>query len=138
MSEKTIPAENLKEYIYQGITKSSSPDKLNITLPFNFAGESSAPLCLSWTSKGELTDNGRAIDELKKRVGDITPYLPAIRKIISKCGMTELKSNHTLVTTKFQTVFKNGVCSKNYIGALTAMLKAISLISIVDSVTLTD
>lgn len=138
MEQKTIPAKKLKEYIFQNIRVEAYPDKLQWYLPFDFGYASSEPLCLTWTAKGELCDNGRAIEELKKRLGDITPYMPAIEKIISRSGNMELVGGRRLVTKHFQTISHNGSLSSDYIGAFTQLLHAITLISIVDSVTIIE
>ena len=128
MEQKTIPAEKLRAYIWEGIRKEVYPDRVELYLPFVFEGGSGEPLCLTWKADGTLTDGGRTLTELKKRLGDITAYMDDVRKILAKCGHFRLAGGQKLVLEDHQSPLR----------ALNQMLRAISLVSIVDSVTVVD
>lgn len=47
----------------------------------------------------EISDGGRALSELEKKVGDITPYLPRIKRVLYKTGMHELRGGRIITRT---------------------------------------
>ena len=133
-----MDAVNLHTYIWQGIRKDVQADKIQLYLPFFFGAESDEPLCLTWSRDGVLSDSGRTVSELKKRVGDIQPYLHTIQVILSRCGDCRLVAGQAIVKDHFQTVISGEKQYSDYLGGLNLMLKAISLISTLDSISISD
>ncbi len=128
MKRALIPADRLQDYIWEGISKKVYPDRIELCLPFVFGNGSSDPLCLTWTEKGVLTDNGRTLTELKKRLGDIAPFKKDIERIVAHCGDFKLAGGQKLVLPCRSSAGK-------YLSyALQQMLQAISLILVVDTV----
>lgn len=127
MKKKTISADKLRAYIWEGIRKEVHPDRVELYLPFFFGGEDDAPLCLTWYADGSLSDSGRTLAELKKRLGDISPHMDNIRKILSHRGIGDAKlaGGQTLTLTYRQDPLR----------ALNMMLQIITLISAVDRIT---
>ena len=130
-----MDAQALTGYIRQGIRKEVYADRIELYLPFFFGNGESEPLCLIWDRKGTLSDGGRTFAELKKRVDDPTPYQTSIQNILRSLGMVTLESGHKLVVRHFQTCYSGEKVYLDYLGGLSRMLRAISLISIVDTVT---
>lgn len=133
-----IDAMKLREYIWQGTRKEVSADKIEFYLPFFFGEGIDAPLCLIWDRKGVLSDGGRTISELKKRVGDIRPYLDTIDRILARCGECRLTGGQVIVKEHFQTVIFREKESLAYLQGMNQMLRAITLISILDTVAVTE
>ena len=129
-----MDAQALTGYIQQGIRKEVYADRIELYLPFFFGKGESEPLCLIWDRNGILSDGGRTFAELKKRVGDLTPYQDRIQNILKSLGMVTLEGGHKLVLRHFQTCISGEKTYKDYMGGLNRMLRAISLISIVDTV----
>ena len=67
----------------------------------------------------ELSDGGRAISELEKKVKDITPYLPRIKNILYDTGMHELKGGR--IITKTYELYSPHIPVRNLDGFLTAL-----------------
>lgn len=133
-----MDAVNLHTYIWQGIRKDVQADKIQLYLPFFFGAGSDEPLCLTWSRDGVLSDGGRTVSELKKRVGDIQPYLHTIQAILSRCGDCRLVGGQAIVKDHFQTVISGEKQYSDYLGGLNLMLKAISLISTLDILSISD
>ena len=138
MPDDRISAKALHGYLWEGIRREVYPDRIELYLPICFGAGDSEPLCLIWTREGKLTDGGRTLAELKKRIGNTVPYQKAIRRILADCGMVELVGGRQLELSRFQTVIVGGESHIDYLGGLTHMLRAISLISVVDAVTVTE
>lgn len=130
-----MDAQALTGYIQQGIRKEVYADRIELYLPFFFGKGESESLCLIWDRNGILSDGGRTFAELKKRVGDLTPYQDHIQNILKSLGMVTLEGGHKLVVRNFQTCVSVEKTYKDYMGGLNRILRAISLISIVDTVT---
>ena len=126
--------EKLQEYIRQGIRKELYQDRIELFLPFFFGKDDDMPLCLTWDKNGTLSDNGRTIEELKKRVGDITPYMKKIQNILNFRNPVELVSGHILIIRTYNTVSSTEESYVDYIGGLSHLIKTISLISIIDTI----
>lgn len=129
MEKRTIAASQLRSYIWEGMEKKVYPDRVELYLPFYF-GANAAPLCLTWFEDGRLSDGGRTMRELKKRLGDIAPYMDSIQKILSHRGIADchLVGGQILQLTYLQDPLR----------ALNMMLQVISLISAVDRITVAD
>ena len=130
MEQKTIAPEPLHGYIWEGIRKEVHPDRVELYLPFHFGNTPATPLCLTWFEDGTLSDGGRTIAQLKKRLGDIAPYMGSIQKILSHRGIggCQLVGGQVLKLTYRQDPLR----------ALNMMLQIISLISVVDHITIAD
>ena len=153
-NSKTSP-ENLRDFIRDGIVEAVREDRIELTLPWHFgpdAASESAPLTLTirpirarsfgaevqkMRAKGysvddtdypeyRIDDGGRCLDELKIRLGDISPYIPKIKRVLYNCGMLELSSGH-IITRSY-----SAYSSYRHIRELNAVLTAISVISNVD------
>ena len=129
-----MDAQALNGYILQGLRKEIYDDRIELYLPFSFGNRDASPLCLIWDRSG-LTDGGRTLAELKKRVGDLKPYEANIQNILRSLGMVALESGHKLVVRHFQTCVAGEHTYVDYMGGLSRMIRAISLISIADTVT---
>lgn len=138
MEKKTIPAEKLKDYIWQDIRKEVYSDRVELYLPFCFGNDNDTSLCLTWRQDGTLSDGGRTLNELQKRIGDITPYMDAIGEILTRCGTIKLVGGQNLAMSDFQTCVRGEEYFTDYTRSLTRMLQVISLISIVDTVTVEE
>lgn len=126
--------EKLQEYIWQGIRKEVYANKIELHLPFFFGNGEDAPLCLTWSDDGTLSDGGRTMAELKKRVGDITPHMEKIRNILNFCNPVELVAGHILVIRQFNTVIAPDETYVDYRAGLSHLLQTISQISAVDTI----
>lgn len=133
-----MDAEALTGYIRQGLRKAVYDDRIELHLPFFFGKVESEPLCLIWDQKGVLSDGGRTLAELKKRVGDLTPYRDRIQNILMSLGLVTLEGGQKLVVRHFQTCISGEQSYQDYLGGLNRLLRAISLISIVDTVTVDE
>ena len=133
-----MDAQALNGYIRQGIRKEVYTDRIELYLPFFFGEGKTEPLCLIWDKKGALSDGGRTLAELKKRVGDLTPYKDSIQNILMSLGQVTLEGGQKLVVRHFQTCISGEHSYQDYLGGLNRLLRAISLISIVDTVTVDD
>lgn len=130
-----IDAMKLREYIWQGIRKEVHADKILFYVPFFFGSPDDEPLCLIWDRNGHLSDGGRTISELKKRVGDIRPYLDTIHSILAWCCDCKLVGGQTLVS---ECSIDNWVGGSGSASKMNRMLHAITLISIVDTVSFSE
>lgn len=128
MKQPSIPADKLQNYIWEGLSKKVYPDRIDLYLPFVFGNEPSDPLCLTFTEKGDLTDNGRTLTELRKRLGDLAPFKKDIEQILAHCGDFKLTGGQKLVLPCRTSPGKY----RSF--ALQQMLQAISLILVVDTV----
>lgn len=128
---------SLYKSIWQGIRKEVYADKIELYLPFFFGEGIDTPLCLTWDREGVLSDGGRTISELKKRVGDIRPYLDTISGILDRCGGCRLVGGQTIVKEHFQTVIAQQEEYQAYLHGMNLMLKAMTLISILDTISVT-
>lgn len=130
--------EALQKYIRQGIRKEVHQDRIELYLPFFFESGDDAPLCLTWNKDGVLSDGGRAIAELKKRVGDMTPHMEKIRRILNGRCPVELAAGHILVLRQYQTLITPEETYVDYLAGLSRMLRVISLISVIDTVEISE
>jgi len=128
-----MDAQALTEYIWQGIRKEVYADRIELYLPFIFGGKEDN-LCLIWDNKGCLSDGGRTLAELKKRVKDMTPYMDSIRKILKTNDLVALEGGQKLTVRHYQTCILGEEEYPDYLGGLNRLLRVISLISIVDTV----
>lgn len=133
-----MQAEKLYEYIWQDIRKKVYPDRIELYLPFFFGGNHDEPLCLTWDKNGVLSDGGRTLSELKKRLGDLTPYHDTIRRILGASGNVTLVGGQNLVVKIYVTCIFGEEQYLDYLGGLRYMLKAISLISVVDTIQVSE
>lgn len=133
-----MDAQALTGYIQQGIKKEVYADRIELYLPFFFGNGNSEPLCLVWNENGVLSDGGRTFSELKKRVGDLAPYQKSIDNILSVFGTVTLESGHILVVRDFQTCISGDKTYLDYLGGLSRLLRVISQISIVDTVSVDE
>lgn len=133
-----MEAQALTGYIRQGIRKKVYDDRIELYLPVFFGNGESEPLCLVWDNKGVLSDGGRTLTELKKRVGDLTPYRDSIQNILKPLGQVTLEGGHKLVVRYYQTCYFGEKSYQDYMAGLNRLLRAISLISVVDTVTVDE
>lgn len=133
-----MDAQALNGYIRQGIGKEVYTDRIELYLPFFFGEGKTEPLCLTWDKKGVLSDGGRTLAELKKRVGDLTAYAESIQNILKALGLVTLEGGQKLVVRHYQTCISEGQSYQDYLGGLNRLLRAISLISVVDTITVDD
>ena len=129
-----MDAQTLNGYIKQEIRKEVFADHIKLYLPFFFGNDNSDPLCLIWDKNGVLSDGGRTIKELQKRVGDMTPYADNIQNILASNGSVTLESGHILTVRHFQTRIYRDETNKDYMAGLSRLLRVISQISIVDAI----
>lgn len=127
-----MDCQKLYAYIWQGIRKEVRADRIELFIPFFFSEGSDAPLCLTFHADGVLSDGGRTMSELKKRLGDIGPYMDMIRNILLQCGDCRLVGGQNIIKDSFQTVVFGEDRYQDYLGGMNYMLMAISRISIVD------
>lgn len=133
-----IEATKLREYIWQDIRKEVSDSGIRFYIPFCFGTEDDMPLYLTWDRDGTLSDRGRTVSELKKRVGDISPYLDSIHRILARCADCRLVGGQIIVKDRFQTVISGQEQYPDYLGGMNQMLKAITLISVLDTISVSD
>lgn len=129
-----MDAQALNGYMRQQIRKEVYADRIEVQLPFYFGNGKSDELCLVWNEKGVLSDGGRVLDELKKRVGDLSPYRENIANILEAYGTVTLESGRILTVRNFQTCVFEGNEYKDYLGGLNRFIRVISLISVADKV----
>lgn len=128
----------LQKYIWQGIRKEVREDRIELYLPFFFASHADAPLCLTWNREGVLSDGGRTIAELRKRVGNIDPYMEKLRRILNERCPVELAAGHQLVIRQFQTAISPEETYVDYLAGLSRLLRVISLISVIDTLSVSE
>ena len=133
-----MDAKTLYKYIWQGIRKEVYADRIELHLPFFFGNSSDEPLCLTWDRNGVLSDGGRTIAELERRVKNIQPYMDAARAILSQCGDCKLIGGRIIVKEHFQTVISGEMQYLDYLGGMNDMLEAIACISVLDTVPMGD
>ena len=93
---------------------------------------------MTWDKDGVLSDGGRTIAELKKRVGDITPYMKKIQNVLNSHGMVELVSGHILTVRSYYTVIFGDETYKDYRTGVNKLIEVMSLISVIDSIQVSD
>jgi hypothetical protein len=124
----------LQEMIWQGIRKEVCEDCVKLYLPFFFGHKNDEPLCLTWNRKGILSDGGRTISELERRLGNIQPYQNMIISLLSRCGDCKLVGGRTIVKEHFQKVISPDGEYWDYLAGMNQMLKAITQISVIESI----
>ena len=124
----------LAGYIRQEIRKEVYPDRVELYLPFFFMSGSTEPLCLTFHRNGILTDGGRTMKELKKRLGDLTPYQTNIQNILTCYDPVALEGGQKLTLQHFQTIHRGEESYIDYMGGLNRLLQAISLLNVVDTI----
>ena len=129
-----MDAQGLAGYIRQGIRKEVFDDRIELYLPFFFGNGEHEPLCLIWDRNGVLSDGGRTLLELKKRVGDLSPYQRNIQNILRAHGMVTLEGGQKLTVRHFQTCIAGEETYLDYLGGLSRLLRVIAQISIVDTI----
>lgn len=130
-----MDANKLQQFIWQGIRKEVLPEQIKLYIPFCFGNANDAPLCLTWDRNGVLNDGGRTMTELKQRVPDVRPYMDLIKDILSRCGDCKLVGGRMIVKEQFQTVIAGQDQYQDYLGGMQQMLRAISCISVIDTLT---
>ena len=125
-----MDANAIHKYIWQGIRKEVYADRIELYLPFYFGNPCNKELCLTWDRKGVLSDGGRTISELECRVGNIQPYVAAIREILAQCGDFKLVGGRIIVKEHFQIVRSGDTEYLDYLRGMNHMLEAIARISI--------
>ncbi len=133
-----MEGSKLQEFIWQGIQKDVCDDHIKLYLPLLFGRENGEPLCLIWDKNGILSDGGRTISELEQRIGTVQPYRNKIISILSRCGDCKLVSGRIIVKEHFQTVISSDGEYLDYLGGMNHMLKAITQISVVDTVLINE
>ena len=126
--------EALWQAIRQDVRTVICDDRMELYIPFFFGGTKEAPLCLTWTRDGVLSDGGRTMAELKKRLGDITPYKENIRRILDANGAVTLMGGQKLQVSPSYSQSPEGELYKDHLRALRYLLQVMSLLSIVDTV----
>lgn len=149
-----ISAESLNRFIWEGINKVEGSDSVDLYLPWYFGGEGAAAEPLKITFRRvrsehvnagpikqkysphsvddtqydtyEISDNGRAIAELERRVGDLTPYRDVIERLIYNVGMYTLRADR--IVSKTYSLYAEW----RHIYVLDGMLKLVSMISWLD------
>ena len=130
--------EALQKYIRQDIRKEVHQDRIELYLPFFFESGDDTPLCLTWDKEGVLSDGGRTIAELRKRAGNIDPYMEKLRRILNERCPVELAAGHQLVIRQFQTAISPEETYVDYLAGLSRMLRVISLISVIDTLSVSE
>lgn len=150
-----ISAERLCEIICDGIRVEKTREGVDLLLPWHFgrtaAEQTAEPLRLSLRrvrsehvnagplkqkyggsvddeayEEYELTDNGRALAELARRVGDVTPYLPTVERLLYKTGMHTLRGGRMIV--RHYDLYASFLHRRNIV----ALLEVITLIASLD------
>lgn len=129
-----MEGSKLQEIIWQGIRREVCNDYIKLYLPFYFGKERDNPLCLTWDRNGVLSDGGRTISELEQRVGNVQPHHNKIMRILSRCGDCKLVGGRIIVKEDFQTVISPQGEYLDYLAGMNQMLKAITQISVVDTI----
>lgn len=132
-----MDAQALTGYIRQDIRTEISADRIELYLPFVFGGKEET-ICLVWDKKGCLSDGGRTLTELKKRLKDLTPYMDSIQRILKAHDLVALESGQKLTVRHYQTCISGEEVYPDYLGGLNRLLRVMSLISIVDTVTVME
>lgn len=130
MKSNTISPEKLGEILSDDIRREVHPDRVDVFLPVFFGSREDAPMKFTFFRDGTLTDHGRTLAELEKKVQDISPYLPKIQKILEHCGTCRLVGGRKLTVSQYQTLFRGEESAPDYLGGLKSMLKAVALISV--------
>ncbi|MBR2310881.1 MAG: hypothetical protein IKA47_10190 [Oscillospiraceae bacterium] len=131
-----MDAAALTGYIRQEVRKEVYADRIELYLPFYFGQGDFAPLCLTWDKNGVLSDGGRILAELKKRLGDLAPYRQDMDKILALYGQVALEGGQKLVVRHFQTCISGEETYLDYMGGLNRLLRVASLLSVVDRLSL--
>ena len=129
-----MDAQTLGGYIRQQIRKEVHPDRIELYLPFYFISGNDEPLCLTFDNKGVLTDGGRTMQELKKRLGDLTPYAETIQNILSTQDTITLTGGQKLTMQQFQPCIRGEETYLDYMGGVSRLLRVISLLNVVDTI----
>lgn len=128
----------ISQSIWQDIRKEVYADRILLYLPFFFGSGQEEPLCLTWDRNGVLSDGGRTLRELKKRIPNIDPYQESIRNILRSHGLVTLIGGQNLTVQHYQTCLCGEETFLNYLGGLEQLLRVISQISIVDTITVEE
>ena len=94
-----MEAAKITEVIWSQIGQERTADHYAITLPFLFNGEEIG-LTLSWRVEGEracISDGGQVMRQLRKQLGDLTPYKNSIELMVSEYGAVSLEGGQNLV-----------------------------------------
>jgi len=127
--------EALSQAIGQDIRTVVHADRIELYIPFFFGGTDDAPLCLTWDRDGILSDGGRTVAELKKRLGnDLTPWEENIRHVLHHSAAV-LVGGQKLEVTPSCSRSPNGESYKDFLRAYRYMLEVMSLLSIIDTIT---
>ena len=90
----------LQELLWYEAKKEELPDGWVLTLPWRFFGEDGElPIYFKIGKKSdlcEISDGGVVMRAMRKKLGDLTPYMDRINKIIYDSGMHELRGGVTL------------------------------------------
>ena len=129
-----MDTQTLDGYIRQEIRKAVYPDRVELYLPFFFMNGSAEPLCLTFDRNGVLTDGGRTMKELKKRLGDLSPYQANIQNILTDYDPVTLEGGQKLTLRHFQTIHRGEESYLDYMGGLNWLLRVISLLDVVDTI----
>ena len=132
-----MDAQALTGYIRQGIRYETHAEGIRLYLPF-FFGQKQEEICLTWDKKGILSDGGRTLTELKNRLGDLSDYEKSIQRILKYNDQVTLEGGRNLVVRHFQTCICGEETSLDYMGGFNRLLRVMSLISVVDTVTVTE
>ncbi|MBO5403143.1 MAG: hypothetical protein J6A85_08245 [Clostridia bacterium] len=128
----------LDQYISKEIRKEVYVDHIKLFLPFYFGSGSTEPLCLVWDENEKLSDCGRTLSELEKRVGDLAPYMQNISNILNAYGSVTLESGRRFVVRDYQTCVSGEDEYKDYMGGLNMLLRVLTLVSISDVITVDE
>jgi len=130
MKPNTISPEKLGEILSDDIRREVHPDRVDVFLPVFFGSREDAPMKFTFFRDGTLTDHGRTLAELEKKVGDLKPYYPVIRKIIDEYSLCELVGGRKLVQSHWQIIRRGEEESPDYLGGWKHMLNVVALISV--------
>lgn len=136
--------KKLRSLIWEHINMHTVSDKLTLTLPWYFDGGDGAPLEITIkhvkppkksdgplrqkyggsvdTEKHEsyeISDGGRAIAELERKVGDISPYASVIERVLYKTGMHSLRGGR--IITKIYDLYSPWITVHELDGFITAI-----------------
>jgi hypothetical protein len=115
----------ITEVIWSQIGQERTADHYAITLPFLFNGEE-IELKITWRVEGDyvcISDDGQVMRQLRKQLGDLTPYKKSIELIVPEYGSVYLEGGQNLVCR----YLSHG--DFYHTGFLNHLLTAISLLS---------
>ena len=94
-----METNKITEVIWSQIGQERTADHYAITLPFLFNGEE-IDLKLTWRVEGDracISDGGQVMRQLRKQLGDLTPYKKSIDYTISEFGTISLEGGQNLI-----------------------------------------